>query len=259
MKKTIFTLALAILTMASCSDDSKKLSNDGIYGEIPGIIQEIKNKFQAEIDEQLGAIEDAKHSSKMSLAQSFALVMVVSAMETEYYDKVEEATADALGAMKGKELPFVMGDSVPYTIDKGVTITDIKYARSEGIAINAAMDITMQQEVTTNCLYFYLLVENDTTALIKSYKYIDITKDMGFEVYPDKGWMSNDKYIIKKGDKLHVDFKFTSNKCNPKMMASCKRLKFVTEKEYNRNNVDKTVKDILQAEKEKKEKEKKKK
>jgi len=253
MKKTILILAAAFLATVSCSD-SKKLPDDGIYGEIPGIMQELSDKIEAEMYEAFGKNKEGDKSvqEKTSFAEALALAMI---LQNEYEERFNAAAGGVIESMKGKKLPFVMGDGVPYTIDKDVTITNIKYG-SKGITINAEMDVTMQQEVISDFVRFYFLVETDTTALIQSSKSVEIKPDMGFKAKPaDEEFFHYNKYIIKKGDKLHVDFDFCSEKCTPEMMAMCKRLKFVTEEEYNRSNVSKTVKKMLKAQKEKEQKE----
>lgn len=255
MKKKIILFAAAVMAMASCIGYGNSLPDDGIYGEIPGIIQKTKNEMEAELQKKLGIKDNDFDKALKNLSTSEAIVLMI-AISTEQKEKIKKATADAFESMKGKELPYVMGDSVPYTIDNGVTITEMQY--NNYITVTAAMDVTMQQEMTVSSVYFYFLVENDTTALIQDYKSIRINEDMGFKVKHIKDdWFSYDNYVIKKGDKLHVDFTFSSGDCTPDLMASCKRLKFVTEKEYLLNSASRTVKRILKEREEKKEKKEK--
>jgi len=101
MKKTILILAAAIMTMASCSD-SKKLPDDGIYGEIPGIIQEIEDEMSAELDEKFGIKKKGDKPVLKGMSWQEALVMIY-AMTSELVDKVHTATADACKKMKGNK------------------------------------------------------------------------------------------------------------------------------------------------------------
>lgn len=210
MKKQAMILAALITIISSCGNSIT--SSDGIFGEIPVLQEKITEEAKEEVKETLdieGDIEDAEQLKELSPAEAFGLMRDVL---NKCSMKLKLATSEIREKMKGQSIPYALGDSLDYTIDKDVTIKEVTIKDGETI-INAETDIVFQKDLNrVSSLKFYYLVDDGETALLRGDKYIYITKKYGFEEVPSRqslwgGTLCN----IKKGDKMHIDFKITSD------------------------------------------------
>lgn len=244
MKKQAIFFAALMAIVSSCGNSNT--SSDGIFGEIPVVQEKINKEAEEELKKTLGIEGDLEDADQLKELSPTEVVGLMSDMLNKNSMKLKLATSEIREKMKGENIPYVLGDSLDYSIEKDVTIKEVTIKEGETI-INAEADIVFQKDINrVSALKFYYLVDDGETALLRGDKYIYLTKAYGFEEVPSKqslwgGTLCN----IKKGDKMHIEFKIESDG-GPIIMSRCKRLKFITLKEYNDNiNVKETINNIL--------------
>lgn len=245
MRKVAFMCIAAIFAMAimSCSDSKNDLPTDGIFGEVPRIIQKYKDEMKEDLKDKFG-VKDGKLDVEGKASTGEMLAYII-AKGMEYQEKVKESTADISKSMSGRKLPYVLSDSLPYTVDGDVIISKME-VKGKGISTSAGVDITLKEDIEADMVCIYIHMGNDTIDLISCKEQVRITNEMGYEkVENEKNYCFSNKYKIPKGSKFHFDFTIKTETTNPYVLAMCKQIKFVTEKKYYERTPDKNLRRIL--------------
>lgn len=243
---TILSVAAILLVMVSCGNN--KVPSDGIFGEIPVKMYELEKELESKAKEKLGLDDDAELSADdLSNLSRQEIVSTFGELHTKYKLQLVAAIAEANKKMKGKELPYEMGDSLDYTIDKAPVITEVKLKNGNPV-ITAELDVVFKNDMydVTYFNFYYFLVDGDMPLKAEK-KYVYITKEHGFEKQPDNKtslWASS-RYMIKKGEKLHMELEINEKGVVPALLSRCKELKFVMKNEYNRTDVNANVESIM--------------
>jgi len=243
---TILSVATALMAMISCGNSS--VPSDGIFGEIPAKMYELEKELESKAKEKLGLDDDAELSADdLSNLSRQEIVATFGELHTKYKLQLVAAIAEANKKMKGKELPYEMGDSLDYTIDKAPVISEVKLKNGNPV-ITAELDVVFKNDMydVTYFNFYYFLVDGDMPLKAEK-KYVYITKEHGFEKQPDNKtslWASS-RYMIKKGEKLHMELEINEKGVVPALLSRCKKLKFVMKNEYNRTDVNANVESIM--------------
>ncbi len=203
---TILSVATALMAMISCGNSS--VPSDGIFGEIPAKLNELVKDPNADI---------------------------------------KEATAEIREKMKGQTIPYEMGDGLEYTIDKAPVIEEVKMTDGRPTIV-AEMDVVFNKDLNgvNDHVIYYFLVDDDQPLKAEN-SGILLTDEFGFEKLPAEKsslWEQN-KYNIKKGDKMHRTLFINQINVVPILLSKYKKLKFVSKDEFDNTDVNANAASIM--------------
>ena len=202
--------AIAAWVLASCgggSSTSSGVTKESLFGEIPGLYEEMA----------LDMIEEMKSIKEKGNDDLSAAMKALTGI-TENLEKLQQECQPIADKMKGRSLPYVLSDSLPYEIISDVKVTEAKLpvvdllsSHDKGVCLDVAFDAVLKPGADKKVTFYYLIMADDKAMEC------DETRRMQRSA---------------TGDTLHVRTTIEAPDAPAKYVNKCNLLKFVTKEAY---------------------------